>query len=156
MPDGQDSCQKRNVIEKEFQEYMEQKKKVFNAVEEMLKSSFGEKVRQRLFQELSNQEIGELLRNQVEPFNSLMAYYKCALMEIETKFRVLNEEFSLQESVSSVLSRKIFISWPPACWGRMMCSLLKKRIILPIQNQTDTEVCISLWKRRFFWAPIRG
>ena len=53
---------------------MEQKKKVFNVVEDMLKTSFGEKVRQRLFEELSNQEIGELLRDQVKPFNSLMAY----------------------------------------------------------------------------------
>lgn len=29
-------------------------------------------------------------------FNRLMAYYKCAILEIETKFNVLNEEFSLQ------------------------------------------------------------
>ena len=70
---------------------MEQKKKVFNVVEDMLKTSFGEKVRQRMFEELTNQEIIEFLKSQTDPFNSLMAYYKCALMEIETKFRVLNE-----------------------------------------------------------------
>jgi len=29
-------------------------------------------------------------------FNTLMAYYRCAMMEIETKFNVLNEEFSLR------------------------------------------------------------
>lgn len=29
-------------------------------------------------------------------FNKLMAYYRCAIMEIETKFNVLNEEFSLR------------------------------------------------------------
>ncbi len=29
-------------------------------------------------------------------FQKLMSYYRCALMEVETKFRVLNEEFSLQ------------------------------------------------------------
>lgn len=29
-------------------------------------------------------------------FERLMAYYRCAMMEIETKFRVLNEEYSLQ------------------------------------------------------------
>ncbi|MBE7055809.1 MAG: GTP pyrophosphokinase family protein [Ruminococcaceae bacterium] len=28
-------------------------------------------------------------------FENLMAYYRCAMMEIETKFNVLNEEFSL-------------------------------------------------------------
>ena len=30
-----------------------------------------------------------------EQYNKLMAYYKCAIMEIETKFNVLNEQFSL-------------------------------------------------------------
>lgn len=29
-------------------------------------------------------------------FRRLMSYYQCAILEIETKFRVLNEEFSLQ------------------------------------------------------------
>jgi putative GTP pyrophosphokinase len=31
-----------------------------------------------------------------QQYNKLMAYYRCAMMEIETKFNVLNEEFSLQ------------------------------------------------------------
>ena len=41
-------------------------------------------------------------------FNKLMAYYKCALMEIETKFNVLNEEYSLQydrNPISSIKTR---------------------------------------------------
>ncbi len=33
---------------------------------------------------------------QLQEYNKLMAYYRCAIMEIETKFNVLNEEFSLQ------------------------------------------------------------
>lgn len=32
----------------------------------------------------------------IEKFNKVMAYYRCAIMETETKFNVLNEEFSLQ------------------------------------------------------------
>ena len=32
----------------------------------------------------------------IENFNKLMAYYKCAIMEMETKLNVLNEEYSLQ------------------------------------------------------------
>ena len=31
-----------------------------------------------------------------QEFFTLMSYYKCAMMEVETKFNVLNEEFSLQ------------------------------------------------------------
>lgn len=42
----------------------------------------------------------EIKANQAKKFfqqyNKLMAYYRCAMMEIETKFNVLNEEFSLQ------------------------------------------------------------
>lgn len=60
-----------------------------------------EKQREARRQELINmlfadedeiQERHELLGK----FKRLMAYYKCAMLEIETKFNVLNEEFSLQ------------------------------------------------------------
>ena len=30
------------------------------------------------------------------PYRELMAYYKCAIMEVETKFKVLSEELSLE------------------------------------------------------------
>jgi len=38
----------------------------------------------------------EELSERMIKFNSLMAYYRCAMMEIETKLNVLNEEFSLK------------------------------------------------------------
>ena len=41
-------------------------------------------------------------------FAKLMSYYKCAIMEIETKFNVLNEEFSLsfdRQPISSIKTR---------------------------------------------------
>ena len=41
-------------------------------------------------------------------FNKLMAYYRCALMEIQTKFNVLNEEYSLEfdrNPISSIKTR---------------------------------------------------
>ena len=49
-----------------------------------------------------------LLREQYEEFTKLMAYYRCAMMEIETKFNVLNQEFSLRldrNPISSIRSR---------------------------------------------------
>ncbi len=60
-------------------------------------------------------KINETLKSQ-EPifeqkegqYDELMAYYKCAMMEVETKFRVLNEEFSLQydrNPISAIKSR---------------------------------------------------
>ncbi len=38
----------------------------------------------------------ELFKQKTEGFVTLMTYYRCAMMEIETKLNVLNEEFSLQ------------------------------------------------------------
>ncbi len=52
-----------------------------------------EKLKQQLISLLDESISGE---NKILEFNRLMAYYRCAMMEIETKFNVLNEEFSLQ------------------------------------------------------------
>ena len=44
----------------------------------------------------------------MQQYNKLMAYYRCALMEVETKFNVLNEEFSLRHDrnpISGIKSR---------------------------------------------------
>lgn len=48
---------------------------------------------QSFFKDTSN--LGEISERMMQ-FNKLMAYYRCAMMEIETKFNVLNEQFSLQ------------------------------------------------------------
>ena len=48
------------------------------------------------------------IREQYQDFTKLMAYYRCAMMEIETKLNVLNQEFSLRldrNPISSIKSR---------------------------------------------------
>ncbi|MDR1909755.1 MAG: GTP pyrophosphokinase family protein [Spirochaetaceae bacterium] len=35
-----------------------------------------------------------IIHKSIEPAQKLLSYYRCALMEVETKFRVLDEEFS--------------------------------------------------------------
>lgn len=49
-----------------------------------------------LREKIMNEEILEIIQRNMMPMNELMAYYRCAIMEVETKFNVLNEEFSLQ------------------------------------------------------------
>lgn len=72
----------------------------------------------------SNQNILNIISSNSKPFLKLMTYYQCAIMEVETKFKVLNEQFSLRydynpiesiktrlktpESISEKLSRKNF------------------------------------------------
>lgn len=50
----------------------------------------------------------EFIENNTKPFEELYAYYRCAIMEIETKFKVLDEQFSLQydrNPIESIKSR---------------------------------------------------
>ena len=44
---------------------------------------------------LQNEKMERILE-EGEAFQTLMAYYRCAIMEVETKFNVLNTEFSLR------------------------------------------------------------
>ena len=45
---------------------------------------------------LLSDEFLELIQKNKKPVDLLMSYYQCAIMEIETKFRVLNQEYSLE------------------------------------------------------------
>ena len=45
---------------------------------------------------IPKEEIKEWLKAYAAPYKELMSYYRCAMMEVETKFRVLKEELSLE------------------------------------------------------------
>ena len=45
---------------------------------------------------LLSDEFLEMLQKNKKPMDLLMSYYQCAIMEVETKFKVLNQEYSLQ------------------------------------------------------------
>ena len=55
---------------------------------------------------LLSDDIFDLVSANMLPLRTLMAYYQCAIMEVETKFRVLNEEFSLQYDRNPIESIK--------------------------------------------------
>ena len=85
---------------------MEQRKKIFGALDDLMRSPIGDRLRERVFRELSTKEIHDLLQREQKPYKELMAYYQCALMEVETKFRVLNEQFSLAHDRNPIESIK--------------------------------------------------
>lgn len=61
----------------------------------------------KLMQSIDSDMI-DWMQKKMKDFNLLMSYYRCAMMEIETKFKVLNEEFSLEHDrnpISSIKSR---------------------------------------------------
>ena len=43
------------------------------------------------------EEILEAFKENMKLSKKLMTYYSCALLEIETKFKVLNQQFSLEQ-----------------------------------------------------------
>ena len=50
--------------------------------------------------------MNNILELRSDSFRTLMAYFRCAIMEIETKFNVLNEEFSLQHDRNPIADIK--------------------------------------------------
>lgn len=59
-------------------------------------------------QSILSDEFLDLLDKNKKPFDLLMSYYRCAVMEIETKFRVLDQEYSLEydgNPIESIKSR---------------------------------------------------
>ncbi|MEF2593410.1 MAG: GTP pyrophosphokinase family protein [Eggerthellaceae bacterium] len=55
-----------------------------------------------LRQRFTSEESRTWIKEQSRPFRELMSYYRCALMEVETKFRVLNEELSLEGEANPI------------------------------------------------------
>ena len=51
-------------------------------------------------------EFAAMLERNFGPYRRLMTYYECAMMEVETKFRVLDAEFGLQHDRNTIESIK--------------------------------------------------
>lgn len=72
-----------------------------------------------IYDRFSVEELEEIIRNGRE-FKKLMSYFKCALMEIETKFRVLNENISLEYDRNPIESIKTRMKSPDSILEKMM------------------------------------
>lgn len=55
---------------------------------------------------LMSDEFLDFVQENTRPLDTMMAYYKCAIMEVETKFKVLNEQFSLEYDRNPIESIK--------------------------------------------------
>lgn len=56
--------------------------------------------------DLMDSELSRQIQQNMYPYQELMSRYKCAIMEIETKFNVLNEQFSIQHNRNPIESIK--------------------------------------------------
>ena len=85
----------------------------------MFNDSAKEEVKGKLLRELVSEEFLEMARDNTRPWRQLMSYYRCAMMEVETKFRVLNEQFSLQYDRNPIETIKTRLKSMDSIVGKM-------------------------------------
>ena len=68
------------------------KRQVLEEIKKQGKNLIGTKRDEFVKQNLLSDEFIEMMQKNKKPFDLLMSYYQCAIMEIETKFRVLNQD----------------------------------------------------------------
>ncbi|MCQ2450124.1 MAG: GTP pyrophosphokinase family protein [Clostridia bacterium] len=74
---------------------------------------------QALLSQLSKKQVKERVDAYSLPFKELMAYYRCAMMEIETKFRVLSEELSIQYDHNPIETIKTRLKSPESIFDKL-------------------------------------
>ena len=67
---------------------------------------------------LANEKMGIILEEGMA-FRELMAFYECAIMEVETKFKVLNKEFSLRYDRNPIETIKSRLKSPESIMGKL-------------------------------------
>lgn len=62
----------------------------------LLNINESKQLKQFLLSRLAKRGVADIVQKHAKPYKELMAYYRCAMMEVSAKFNVLNEELSLQ------------------------------------------------------------
>jgi len=79
------------------------------------------------------EETLKAFRKAMEESKRLMTYYSCALLEIETKFRVLNQQFSLEQEHNPIETIKTRLKSPESIFEKM------RRRNLPLEVESIEE-----------------
>ena len=74
---------------------------------------------QVLLSRLSRGEGQLWVQKYFQPYRELMSYYRCAIMEVETKFNVLNEELSLQYDRNPIETIKTRLKSPESIMEKL-------------------------------------
>ena len=97
---------------------MMRNKEVLNEIRKQSRTLIEEKRDKFVKQSLLSDEFIDMMQRNRKPFDLLMSYYQCAIMEVETKFKVLSEQYSLEYDRNPIESIKTRV--------KSMESLLKK------------------------------
>ncbi len=64
-------------------------------------------------------KLQDMVRSVTVPYKELMAYYRCAMMEVETKFRVLSENLSLEDDRNPIETIKTRMKSPESIANKL-------------------------------------
>lgn len=78
-----------------------------------------EEIRQVIGMSLPAGEAAGWLEEYAEPYRELMTRYRCAMMEVETKFRVLSEELSLGDDRNPIETIKVRLKKPESILNKL-------------------------------------
>lgn len=97
----------------------------------MFEEGYFQKMRDQFVRDtLLTDEFMEFIQQNMLPMDTLMAYYRCAIMEVETKFKVLNEQFSLRYDRNPIESIKTRVKSTDG----IMKKLKKKELPLSVES----------------------
>ena len=77
---------------------------------------------------LMSDEFLDFVQENTKPLDTLMAYYKCAIMEVETKFKVLNEQFSLEYDRNPIEAIKTRVKASTEYFSGALCARFRPAI----------------------------
>ena len=78
-----------------------------------------EQMKELFYKEVVTDDFLDQLAEGNIPAATLMTYYRCAIMEIETKFKVLNEQFSIRYDANPIESIKSRLKSPNSILKKM-------------------------------------
>lgn len=67
----------------------------------------------------TSEQFSAMVERNLAPYRRLMTYYECALMEVETKFRVLDAEYGLQHDRNPIESIKTRLKSPESLANKL-------------------------------------
>ena len=76
-------------------------------------------VERAIVEKLSQEEIKGWIQNYTASYKEMMAYYRCAMMEVATKFNVLNEELSLEYDRNPIETIKTRLKSPESVLDKL-------------------------------------
>lgn len=90
-----------------------------------------------LIKEAAKSPVIEKFKEGQMPYMKLMSYYKCAIMEVETKFKVLDEQFSLRYDANPIETIKTRLKSPESTIKKMQKKELPLSTDAIEENITD-------------------